>query len=141
MINISQTSLQNFSLEHLIEKAQEETTQTLWGVYSKTFKPVLVDCKKGDGKILVAFQTLAQRPAYWLVQLDSNFDFESEESIDKIVSMCESDFGSIDDYDGEEQEKMYDGESFYPIVDYSCGMSYEVIYNDNTKEIDLYYFE
>lgn len=91
------------------------------------FVPRLSQAVFGDGKALLGLTTINNRPAFWVVRIDSSWElcesgapdgsYDVAEASDEILTALEDDFGraSWEDDDGTEQ---YDE---YPAVDDSCG--------------------
>ncbi|MDE2761588.1 MAG: hypothetical protein OXK74_02220 [Gemmatimonadota bacterium] len=110
------------------------TTRHLWTPEDAiTFTPPLSDLVYGDGRALLAITTTHDRPAFWLVRIDSRWDigtpsFPAEnapyvgEYVDLIVANLESEFGNGTPgyYDCQEEEER----DPYPAINANDGQSW-----------------
>ena len=112
-----------------LAKFTRRRTVTLWGEESR-IKPELVSTVFGDGKKLLFFETVNQRPWYYLIMFDSAYE-ETNESMEKlfpdiytddIEKAVEEEFGF---YEPEESTPEW------PQPDFSCGSSWCVNWWNN----------
>ena len=103
-----------------------ETTEKLWGEPC-TFTPALLDEVFGDGEKIAIFQTMNDRPYFWLVLVDSKTDFDSNEDdngelLEEVWSALESEFGvRFENYDENGEELPEPIENNYPAVSGDSG--------------------
>lgn len=96
------------TLEEWIKEQTEPREISLWGtVYQTDFVPEICSMREGDGKQLIYFGTINQRPKWWLMLIDSAHDIESDDfDIEGIViEALEEEFGSAEQYISEEEFK------------------------------------
>lgn len=104
-----------------LKKETKETTASLWG-QKLTFRPALLKEKIGDGRQIIYVGTIDQRPAYWLVRIDSKTDINSPEfDFHEILYKLEDEFGRIDDDSFETEDEVVENNLHYPSVYYSGG--------------------
>lgn len=74
---------------------RKDTTSYLWTRGdTKPFVPRVLPFVFGDGRALLALSTLNQRPAYWVIRIDSSWDDEEiHEQMDEIMTELEDEFG------------------------------------------------
>lgn len=85
------------TIDEWIKEEQTPRTISLWGSVAQTdFVPELCSTIDGDGKQLIYFGTINQRPYYWLMRIDSKHDIEdSDFDIEGIViNALEEEYGS-----------------------------------------------
>ena len=99
-----------------------------------TFTPPLSDLVYGDGRALLAITTTHDRPAFWLVRIDSRWDIgrpsmrvpadapDMSEFIDFIVANLESEFGNGAPGHHDDQEE--DERDPYPAIWDQDGVSW-----------------
>lgn len=126
----------------------QETKKKSFNFWGKkyTLTPKLASSILGDGKQLIYYSTISQRPYWWLVRIDSKM--ELEDVTDDILDLLISDFGTYPEkysltkkeFDTERKDKtseLYGMRSFkkyldmckYPFVYPEFGCSYGVIVN------------
>ena len=115
-------------IKKLIEYEQEEIEPELWGQKYPKFKPYLLEKKFGDGKLLMYFGNLDDRPYWWLVRGNSKWDINEVPDEDIYCAIEEECGGWIPDYD-EELEVDEDGYDEYG----ECHMGdYPMIISDSS---------
>lgn len=112
----------------------KETTETIWTT-SVTFTPVLLDETFGDGEKIAIFQTMNDRPLFWLVLVDSKTDFDSDE--DDNDALLQDVWGALECEFGERwtHENDIEEEHNYPAVSGDSGTSLGDITEDYRKEL------
>lgn len=128
-----------------LEQQQQETEASLWQSTVK-FKPYLLERIFGDGMKLIYFGTLADRPYWWLVRVDSHADddgwenFDSEEIYQTIEEECgchEYDESAEVDKDGYDEYGIKRTQGDYPEIESSSSPHCGLI-ADFTKGVDKY---
>ena len=83
---------------------------------------ILSETVIGDGKQLIYFGTMNQRPNYWLIRIDSETNTESDDfndnGIDEIIEILTEEFGEWNE-DNEEFDP--DDNCQYPIINLNAG--------------------
>lgn len=100
--------VKDLTLEEWINKSTSPREISLWGeVCQRDFSPELCSTIHGDGKQLIYFGTLDQRPRWWLMRIDSKEDIDSDDfDIEGVViEALEEDFGCAEEYISEEEFK------------------------------------
>jgi hypothetical protein len=136
-------------IKKILDYEQEEIEPELWGEKYPSFKPYLLETKFGDGKFLIYFGTLDDRPYWWLIQGDSKWDINKrpdEEIYCAIEEECGGYFPDYDeshkvDEDGyDESGECHKGE--YPMIISDSSSHWGPIANfktgECTYEIDIY---
>ncbi len=119
------------------------TTRYLWVPSDAiTFTPAVSDVVYGDGRALMKITTLNDRPAYWIVRVDSRWAIDAEFSpyeapafvdyVEHIVLNLALEFGDVattrENYEFETGEDWETGEDFealkYPAIDLEGGSSW-----------------
>lgn len=98
--------VKGMTLEEWITDQTKPREISLWGeVCQKDFVPEICSTKHGDGRQLIYFGTVNQRPRWWLMLIDSKEDVEdSDFDIEGIViEALEEEFGSAGQYISEEE--------------------------------------
>lgn len=74
---------------------RKDTTSYLWvRGDTRPFIPRVLPYVFGDGRALLALTTINQRPAYWVIRIDSSWDDEEVcEQMDDILTELEDAFG------------------------------------------------
>lgn len=69
---------------------------TFWG-REYTVKPAVANGHLGDGRLLLGFQTLNDRPNYYLIRVDSGFfnlpDADGYDGVNDVIDALSDDFG------------------------------------------------
>lgn len=127
MVDIRRFNVKDYkNIEEAIREETKEQEVSLWGQKLK-FTPVLAKEKIGDGKQLVLFGTIDQRPRYWLLLIDSKTNLEENDyNYESLLHILEREFGSYDEYKDEDIE--------YPIVELISGCHWESIYGEDLEE-------
>ena len=150
-INPNKEIVLGLSIQQWIDLETKEQNGTMWGV-PYCFSPVIAETIVGDGKQLVYFGTMDQRPYYWLLRIDSKTDIESNDfDIESLLEPLEEEFGNYPDggfLDEEEFHELkrsgeleeydsfedYDSECKYPAICYGGG-HYGLIVNMVTGQV------
>ena len=107
------------SFDEKMAELCEECEPKLWGEKYPKFIPRVCKKKLGDGKQLIWFQTLDQRPYWWWVLIDSKTNVSSDDFDPlEIYDLIEDEFGAIpdegdEDYDEEVHSNIMD---CYPMI-------------------------
>lgn len=90
-----------------------------------TFTPVLLSKVFGDGGKIAIFETMNDRPLFWIVKIDSKTDFDNDENEDllqEVWGAVESEFGErFENYDDHGYELKETIENDYPAVSSDTG--------------------
>jgi hypothetical protein len=111
---VSSGKLINDVLKDLCEKHSPK----LWGEKYPEFEPKICTNKLGDGMQLIWFQTSDQRPYWWWVFVDSNWDMSESDYSLQVYDLIEDEFGSIPDEDDEDynEDDYGDVMKCYPMI-------------------------
>lgn len=141
--------VKEMTLEEWINKSTAPREISLWGsVCDKAFEPPLVSKIQGDGKQLIYFGTIDQRPRWWLLRIDSGIDIEDDFDTESLCyEPIEDEFGRQDEWVSEEKfpesefSEYYDSyqeyldDNVFPRMEYnSSGCHWGVIVNMVTGE-------
>lgn len=111
----------------LIDKFLKHETRKqrsyLWGSYI-VFAPQLVKEIFGDGKQIIYFGTIDQRPRYWIVRIDSQTDIDNDFDWEEIFRSIRSEFGEWSD----------DDQMPYPAIKLTMGTHWGLLKNFGITE-------
>lgn len=137
------------TIEEWIKKSTAPREISLWGeVYDKEFEPPVVSKIQGDGKQLIYFGTIDQRPRWWLLRIDSGINIEDDFDTETFFyEPIEDEFGRQDEWVYEEDfpksefSEYYDSyqdyldENNFPKMEYNTsGCHWGVVVNMVTGE-------
>lgn len=137
------------TLEEWIKEQTSPREISLWGtVCDEAFEPPLVEKIQGDGKQLIYFGTIDQRPRYWLLRIDSGIDLEEDFDEETLCyEPIEEEFGTQDEWVSEDNFQWsefteyydtyeeYQEENKFPKMEYSAsGCHWGLIVNMVTGE-------
>lgn len=133
----------------ILEYEQEELEPELWGRKYQSFKPYLLEETFGDGKLLMYFGTCDDRPYWWLIQGDSEWDINDVPHEEIFCAIEEECGGYIPDYDENLKLDEYGYDEYgechigeYPMIISDSSPHWGPIANFRTGEckyeIDLY---
>lgn len=96
----------------------------LWGSYV-VFAPELVEEIFGDGRQIIWFGTIDNRPKFWIVRIDSKTDIEGDWDWEPIYRSIRSQFGEWSD----------DDKMPYPAIKLTMGTHWGLLKNFGVKEL------
>lgn len=98
--------VKDLTLEEWIDISTKPREISLWGsICDTSFSPELCSKIEGDGKQLIYFGTIDQRPKWWLMQIDSGHDVKSNEfDIEgTVIDTLVDEFGESEQYISEDE--------------------------------------
>lgn len=103
--------------EEVPSELLKSVSPKLWGEIYPEFTPRLCKNILGDGLQLIWFQTSDQRPYWWWVLVDSNWNMSDNDYALQVYELIEDEFGSIPPEDDEDYNEDYsDVMKCYPMI-------------------------
>lgn len=121
----TETTVLGLSLQQWIELETKEQKGTFWGS-PFSFKPLIAETILGDGRQLVYFGTIDQRPYYWLIRIDSKTDIESNDfDIEHLLDPLEDEFGTVPDPAWLDEEEFNEAKANHKLQEYDDFEDYD----------------